>query len=161
MARKAKPQAAVYEIRHRLDAPLEFVYAWATDYTPQDAKLEKEDYLRRIIARSERTVDYQDLMDAGRRGWTWAHHHVTLAPPNAWHSDSIGSHRSWSLDYTLRALPDGATELTLRGTRIPTAIGAPKVARAVMEKELHKTWANFNRVLVKDYRASRKATGRR
>ena len=35
---------STYEEKVTLRAPLPFVYRWCTDYTPQDARYEKDDY---------------------------------------------------------------------------------------------------------------------
>jgi hypothetical protein len=148
---KSSSASAVYEIRATFRAPLPYVYRWCTDYTPGDARLEKDEYDRKIVKRGARTVVFEDLYELPK-GWIWSRHEVTLHPPDRWHAESVGSHRTWSLDYTLRPLPDGRTELTLRGTRRPTAIGAPNPPAERMERQLRKAWANFGRSLEKDYR---------
>src|SRR5438309_936549 len=43
-----------YRIRVSFRAPIDFVFAWCTDYTPGDAALEKETYQRKIIERTPR-----------------------------------------------------------------------------------------------------------
>jgi hypothetical protein len=154
-AAKAKPAATrVYEIRSRFRAPLPFVFRWCTDYTPDDARLEKDDYTRRIVKRSTRKVVYEDLSDSPN-GWMWSHQEVTLRPPNRWHAEVTGSHRYWSLDYQLRELPDGRTELHLRGERRPTALGK-NPPKAKLERDLGRMWSNFGQALERDYRASKR-----
>jgi hypothetical protein len=85
----------------------------------------------------------------------WSHQEVTLRPPNRWHAEATGSHRHWSLDYELRELPDGGTELHLRGERTPTALGK-NPPKAKLERELRGMWSNFGRSLERDYRASQR-----
>lgn len=149
--------AGVYEIRAEFRAPLGFVFDWCTDYTPGDAPLEKEDYTRKVVSRRARQVVYEDLYDTPK-GWMWSRHTVTLQPPDRWHSESLGSHREWSLDYQLRSLPDGRTELMLRGERRPTSLGPKNPPKARLEKELQTGWAHFGKALERDYRASGKST---
>ena len=36
-----------YEVRAKFHAPLDFVYRWCTDYTPDDGPFEEESYQRR------------------------------------------------------------------------------------------------------------------
>jgi hypothetical protein len=148
-------EPAIYEIRSKFRAPLPFVFRWCTDYTPSDPKLEKEEYARRILQKSGRTVVYEDLTDTPEGGWMWSHMVVTLRPPHRWHADASGSHRTWSLDYELTTLPDGGTELHLRGERRPTPLGAKNPPKARLERELRGMWSNFGRALERDYRASR------
>jgi len=114
--------ASRYEIRSKFRAPLPFVFEWCTDYSSDDPRLEKENYTRKILGRKGRRVTYEDLYDTPN-GWMWSHQTVTLHPPNRWHAEALGNYREWSLEYTLKELPDGRTELTLRGQRRPTPLG--------------------------------------
>jgi hypothetical protein len=144
---------AVYEVRSTFRAPLPFVFEWCTDYTPGDPSLEKEPFTRRILERSRRRAVYEDLFDTPN-GWMWSHQVVTLRPPNRWHAEATGSHRTWSLDYVLTELPDGGTELWLRGERTPTPLAGRNPPKARLEKELRTSWKNYGRALERDYRAS-------
>jgi len=145
----------VYEIRHTFRAPLDYVFAWCTDYTARDARYAGEGYVRRILKRTSRRVVYEDLYDTPH-GWTWSHQVVALRPPDLWRNEAIGSHRAWSIDYRLSALPDGRTELHFKGRRWPTAIAAnPPKAR--LERELRTLWRHLGASLERDYRAGRPA----
>ncbi len=158
MAATARPQ--VYEIRSTFRAPLGFVFDWCTHYTTDDPRLEKEDYQRRILSRGKRQVVYEDLQDLPG-GWMWSRQTVTLHPPNRWHAEAFGSHRVWSLDYTLRDLPDGRTEMTLRGERRPTPIGGRNPPKARLERELRASWKNFGVALERDFRRRSKSRRRK
>lgn len=153
---------ATYLIRTTFRAPLSYVYRWCTDYTPEDPRLEGDDYVRKIVSRKGRTVVYEDLYDRPT-GWMWSHQTVTLLPPNRWHAEAMGSHRDWSNDYTLRSLPEGRTELSFVGRRRPKGLGLRNPPRADMERELRSAWKNFASALEKDYRTSgeRPAPGER
>src|SRR6266568_4225104 len=50
-----------YHITATFRVPLDFAFAWCTDYTPEDAGLEGEAYQRKIIERSARRVVFEDL----------------------------------------------------------------------------------------------------
>src|SRR5438094_124875 len=73
-----------YRIRVSFGVPLDFAFAWCTDYTPEDASLEGESYTRKIIERTPHRVIFEDLEDAAD-GWVWGRDVVTLQPPNRWH----------------------------------------------------------------------------
>ncbi|HTW39341.1 MAG TPA: hypothetical protein VMF04_00540 [Thermoplasmata archaeon] len=141
-----------YHVRTVIRAPLPFVFAWCTDYAPDDAVREKEEYARKVISRGPNRVIFEDLVDSAK-GWNWARHDVTIFPPDRWHSDSVGSHRSVWIDYALTPLGPQRTRLDVRWRREPTALGAP-VAKAVMERSATRGWNNFARALEQDYRRS-------
>jgi hypothetical protein len=144
---------SVYEIHMTFRAPLPFVYAWCTDYTPEDRKLEGDPGLRQIIRKGRRTVVYEDLNETPH-GWMWSRQTVTLRPPNRWTGVAQGNYRTWDLDYSLRDLHDGRTEFTMRGRRRSTALGVRNPPKRVLEAELRGMWRNLRRALEKDYRAS-------
>lgn len=140
-----------YVVRATFRAPLAFVYRWCTDFTPHDARLERDEYERKIIRRTPREVVYEDLWES-KDGWVWSRHEVRLRPPNRWHSDTVGSHRAMSLDYALSKLAGNRTRLTLTARRRPYGIGGKNPARSQWEAPITKSWRNFGRALEKDYR---------
>jgi hypothetical protein len=149
-----------FHVTAEFRAPIEYVFAWCTDYRPDDARREHDSYDRRIVSRAPDQVVYEDLGDQDDGGWWWARHTVTLRPPNWWHSDSVGSHREVSLDYRLTALGPERTRLDLTWRRRPTALGAPKVSKRALERSTTAAWVHFAAALERDYRAHRPARGR-
>ena len=153
----ARPQS--FHVRAEFRAPLDFVFRWCTDYRSDDARREKDHYTRRILSRSRNRVVYEDLSSHGD-GWRWSRHTVDLHPPLRWHSDSVGSHRTLDLDYTLTALGPERTRLDLRWRRWATPIGAPRIPKRETERETTVAWVHFGKELEKDYRKSRRARRR-
>jgi hypothetical protein len=149
-----------FHVTAEFRAPIEYVFAWCTDYRPDDARREKDTYERRIVSRAPNQVVYEDLSDDDDGGWRWSRHTVTLRPPNRWHSDSVGSHRELSIDYALTALGPERTRLDLRWRRRPTALGPRRVSKRTTERSTTRAWGNFAAVLERDYRAHRPARGR-
>ncbi|HTT35443.1 MAG TPA: hypothetical protein VLX64_01780 [Thermoplasmata archaeon] len=148
-----------YVVRVRFRAPLSFVFDWCTDYTAKDAELEGEGYERRVISRSKSEVVYEDLEDQDG-GWFWTRHVVRLRRPRHWHSDSIGSHRAYSLDYDLTPLGPAETELVLTAKRRPYGHGGPNPSKTSWERSVAKSWKHFAKFLERDYRASRDKVSR-
>jgi hypothetical protein len=144
-----------YHVTAVFRAPLPYVFSWCTDFDPHDDRREKDRYTRKIVERKPRQVVFEDLTDSDQ-GWNWARHVVRLRPPNRWHSDSVGSHRTLTLDYVLTPLPRGRTRLDLRWKRRRTALATSKLSKRVVEKSTTRAWRNFARELEKDYRKSRK-----
>lgn len=148
---------SVYQIRTTFRAPLDFAYAWCTDYSEEDRKLEGDPGWRQILSKGRRKVVYEDLNETPH-GWMWSRQTVTLRPPDRWTAFAEGNYRTWKLDYRLRALPDGRTEVTMRGERRATALGGKNPSKRALEDELRQMWANLGRNLERDFRArSRKA----
>lgn len=150
MAAARKWPGPTYEVRVEFDAPPDFVYRWCTDYTSNDARLEGEAYERRILRRTKSEVVYEDL-ESTPGGWFWSRHVVHLMPPDRWHSDSVGSHREYSLDYHLASLPGDRTELVLTARRRPAGVGVKNLPRSQWEPPVRKAWSKFRRHLERDY----------
>lgn len=144
-------------VRAVFRVPLKFAFEWCTDYTPQDAALEGESYIRRVTERTPRRVVFEDLEETPS-GWIWARDVVTLRPPNRWHMESVGSHREVTADYILRTLPDGRTQLELRWWRKPTSLGR-RIPRAQREKETGLAWKRFAKAMERDYRGAKGGEG--
>jgi len=142
-----------YRIRVAFRVPLEFAFAWCTDYTPQDGSLEGESYQRKIIERTPRRVIFEDLEETAS-GWVWSRDVVTLRPPNRWHMDGVGNRRDVTAEYRLSRLSDGRTQLELRWWRRPKPPGK-KTPRAQREEEATRAWKRFAAAMERDYRRSR------
>jgi hypothetical protein len=139
--------------------PIDFAFAWCTDYTPQDASLEGESYQRKIVERTPRRVVFEDLEEA-KDGWVWSRDVVTLRPPNRWHMDGTGNRRDVEANYLLSVLPDGRTQLELRWRRQPKVPEGRKLTKAQREADTLRAWKRFGVAMERDYRRSRRAHGR-
>src|SRR3989454_5298561 len=149
----------VSHIRVSSRAPIDFVFAWCTDYTPGDAALEKEAYERKIIERTSRSVVFEDLEES-TDGWDWSRAVVSLRPPNRWHMNGIGNNRDVVADYVLSSLPDGRTRLDLRWKRRPHGPDA-KLTKAEREASSTRAWKRFASALEADYKRSRRGQRKR
>jgi hypothetical protein len=150
---------SIYEIKTTFHAPLDFAFAWCTDYTDADRKLQGDPGTRQIIRKTSRTAVYEDLNETPH-GWMWSRQTVAFHPPNRWTAVAVGNYRTWDLVYSLRELPNGSTEFTMRGKRRATRLGGKNPSKAVLEKELRTMWRNLGRALERDYRAGRPPASR-
>jgi hypothetical protein len=148
-----------YRIRVTFRVPLEFAFAWCTDYTPDDAKLEGENYQRRILERSRRRVVFEDLEET-KDGWIWSRDTVTLRPPNRWHMDGLGSRADVTADYVLTRLSDDRTQFELRWRRRPRMRVSKPPTKAQREASTLHAWNRFARAMERDYRDGRRAERR-
>ena len=142
-----------YQIDGSFRVPLDFAFAWCTDYTPDDAKLEGESYQRKIIERSRRRVVFEDLEET-KDGWVWGQDVVTLLPPDRWHMDGVGNRRDVTADYKLTKLPDGRTRLHLQWRRRPNVPAAKELTKAQREADALRAWKRFAVAMERDYRRS-------
>ena len=145
-----------YRVRVSFRAPLDFAFAWCTDYTPDDARLEGETYQRKIVERTPRRVIFEDLEET-KAGWVWSRDVVVLRPPNRWHMKGVGNKRDVEADYVLTALPDGRTGLDLRWSRRSTEAGGAKLTKAEREASGLTAWKRFGAAMERDYKHSRRA----
>lgn len=134
-------------------APLKFVFSWCTDFQPSDSRLEKEDYVRKIIERSPRRVVFEDLEEM-RDGWSWQRATISLNPPNRWHMDNFGNRRDVKADYVLSSLAGDQTQLKLRWKVWPKTPMAAKLTKADRERAVISMWKRFTTAMEKDYRQS-------
>jgi hypothetical protein len=148
----------VYEIKRTFRAPLDFVYAWCTDFTGEDRKLQGETGFRKILRKTSRGAVYEDLTDTPH-GWEWSRQTVTFHPPDRWTAIAMGNYRRSDLVYSLRKRSDGQTEFTMRGRRRATSL-APNPSKAALEEELHTMWRHLGKELERDYRRGNPAATR-
>jgi hypothetical protein len=150
--RGASPE---YRIRVSFGVPLDFAFAWCTDYTSEDSSLEGESYQRKIIERTPDRVIFEDLEET-EDGWVWGRDVVTLLPPNRWHMDGVGNRRDVTADYVLSPLPDGRTGFDLRWRRRPKVPETKKLTKAEREASAMRAWKRFAVAMERDYRGSRR-----
>ncbi len=146
-------RGAEARIRVAFRVPLDFAFAWCTDYTPQDGALEGESYERKIVERTRRRVVFEDLEET-ESGWVWSRDVVTLRPPDRWHMEGVGNRRDVAAEYVLSRLPDDRTQLELRWWRRPKPPGK-KILRAEREAEATRAWKRFGAAMERDYRRTR------
>lgn len=156
--RRAKWVGPEYGIRVSFQVPLDFAFAWCTDFTSEDPKLERATYKRKIVERTPGHVVFEDLEET-KDGWNWSRNAVTLRPPNRWHMDGFGNHRDMTADYLLTGLSDGRTQLDLRWRRQPKDASAAKLTKAQREADSVRAWKQFALVMEKDYKQSKRRRG--
>jgi hypothetical protein len=147
-----------YHVSVVFRAPLQFAYAWCTDYSPDDVKIAREDKAfglqRRILARSPRQVVFENLYNHGA-GWGWERHTVTLTPPDHWHSDGYGNYHETHLDYRLTKLPGDRTRFDMRWWSKLTGLSrGTRSPKEVVERAVLRLWRLRARALERDYRKS-------
>jgi hypothetical protein len=143
-----------YHVRMTFNAPLLYVYAWCTDFSPVDPQLAGEDYERRILSRTPRKVVYENLARQPK-GWVWSRYDVRLVPPRRWYLRSTGNYRRVEAEYELTSLGRERTRLDLEIRRRPGLLEFERMPRRAYERSLTLVWRRFARALNADYLRSR------
>ncbi len=143
--------APAYRVSVVFRAPLDYVFRWCTDYRSNDGTRGGRPFVRRLRSRTRNTIVLQDLWTTPD-GWYLNQNRTTLFPPNRWHVDSYGNHRTLSIDYTLSELPGDRTRLDMLFRRRPTVMYPKQPSRRAYEGDLTSMWRNFARSLERDYR---------
>jgi hypothetical protein len=143
------------EIEVTFRASLPYVFDWCTDYQPDDARREDDEYERRILERSPKRVVFEDL-GSDPKGWFWARTEVTLRSPDRWHADRRGNRSEILADYQLTALGPESTKLVMRTRRRPVRPNGTTIPPAARRKALTKMWTAFGRHLEADFRTEKR-----
>jgi hypothetical protein len=132
-------------------APLDFVYDWCTNYTPEDPGIEGGKFVRKILERGPRRAVFEDL-EKTPTGWILARSEVSLEPPHGWFLVERGNRVEAAARYLLTEQTDGKVRLDLWWRRRPLVPNDPKRSRAQRERGSTIAWQRFARELERDYR---------
>lgn len=98
-----------------IEAPLRFVFNWATDFKETDPKITGSSIKRSILLRTKHRVVYADSYRSDSKPLIGASV-VTLHPPNSWHLDYISDEDNEIGDYLLTPLGRGKTRIDMTFT---------------------------------------------
>jgi hypothetical protein len=146
----AESVTKTYKVSKTFKAPLDFCFAWCTDFRADDNKMTGSKTRRRFLERTRRRFVWVATYKEGSKTVEGIRV-VWLKPPDAWHLDTCGDGREIG-DYKLT--PVG------RRTRLDMVFRVtyddPKKAEGVREwvRGTKREWDAFGRFLEADYKAS-------
>jgi hypothetical protein len=146
----ARPVTKTYKVSKTFKAPLDFCFAWCTDFRADDNKMTGSKMKRHFLEKSRRRFVWVATHKEGRKTVEGIRA-VWLKPPDAWHLDSCGDGREIG-DYKLTPLG--------RRTRLDMVFHVtyddPKKVEGVREwvQGAKWEWDTFGRYLEADYKAS-------
>jgi len=108
----ARPVNHKYKLTQTFSAPLDYVYAWCTDYREDDNKMVGSKVTRTIIEKNPQRVIWRVRHKDGK-SFAEGVRLVRLHPPNAWHLDTCGDGRERG-DYKLKAMARSKTRLDMK-----------------------------------------------
>lgn len=137
----------VVRISRTIDAPLDFVYDWCTDYRQDDYRITRSKSQRRILEKTRQRVIYT-TKEKGAKSIGPASI-VALHPPDTWHVDSISDQRNIVGDYHL-------TKLARKRTRLDIVFRVKRKSRAAPSRSkflrhLNEIWDKYVGALERDY----------
>lgn len=140
-----------YKLSKTFAAPLDFVYAWCTDYREDDAKMLGSKLRRAFHEKTKErviwTITGKDLpagIDPVRVVW--------LRPPNAWHLETCGDEVLVG-DYKLTAVGKGRTRLDMTFTQTHSSKKEVRDKKTFVHGTLDH-WNHYARFLERDYKRS-------
>jgi hypothetical protein len=140
-----------YEVSKTINAPLDFVYAWCTDFRGDDLKMIGSKNRRNIHERTKKrviwTVEGMKLPSG-----TEPVRVVWLRPPAAWHLETCGDgNEIW--DYKLTPVGKNKTRLDMRFSETSTDKAKLQSKEDYMAETLDH-WNKYARFLERDYEKS-------
>jgi hypothetical protein len=150
-----RPINQTYRLSATFNAPLDYVFAWCTDFREDDNKIIGSKTKRRILERSKGrfvwVVNYkEDGKDKEGVRAVWLH------PPDSWHLDTCGDGREVG-DYKLTRV--GKTKTRLDMKFVETYDSAEEVEdKKEWEDDGKRHWAIYKKALEADFKAGRPAS---
>jgi hypothetical protein len=136
-----------------INAPLQFVYAWCTDFRESDTKISGSKAKRTMLLKAAGRVVYASTYKSDGKLRN-AVNVVTLYPPRAWHLDFIGDDDDEVGDYVLTRLGPEKTRLDMTFEEHYKTRKAPTKAQDL--KHTNQVWDKYATALEKDYANQRK-----
>lgn len=138
------------QVTKTIEAPIEYVYEWCTDYRSDDGKFSSSKprykvirvgsgHVVRIIERATPVESPTVVVEL-----------VRLIPPDAWHKEQIGVTDLDAVDYKLARLGSGRTRVTVSLTERWMTRKHP--TRSQWVRNANKYWSDLVAALEEDYR---------
>jgi hypothetical protein len=108
----ARPINQKYKVSETFNAPIEYVFAWCTDFREDDAKYTGSKAVRKILEKSPERVIWRVRYKEGK-GFEEGVRAVWLSPPKSWRLDTCGDGREVG-EYKLKALGKSKTRLDMK-----------------------------------------------
>jgi hypothetical protein len=143
--------AETYRVSKTFDAPLDFVYAWCTDFREDDPKMLGSKLTRHIHEKTRKrviwTIDGKNVSTGAN-----AVRVVWLKPPNAWRLETCGDKYEVGT-YRLTAVGKDKTRLDMTFTQVERNKSNLQDKEIFVNETLDQ-WVNYVRFLEKDYKKS-------
>jgi hypothetical protein len=150
-----KPVNQKYKISETFNAPIEYVFAWCTDFREDDAKYTGSKAVRKMLEKDPERVVWRVRYKEGK-GFAEGVRAVWLNPPKSWRLDTCGDGRERA-DYRLTSLGKSKTRLDMKF--VVTYDSKDEVEdKDEWEADGVKHWKIYKKALEADFKAGRPAS---
>jgi hypothetical protein len=150
----ARPVNQKYKISETFNAPMEYVFAWCTDFREDDGKYTGSKAVRKVLEKTPERVIWRVRYKDGK-GFGEGVRAVWLHPPNLWTLDTCGDGREVG-EYKLKALGKSKTRLDMKF--VVTYDSKDEVEdKDEWEEDGSKHWKIYKKALEADFKAGRPA----
>jgi len=150
----ARPVNQKYKVSETFNAPIEYVFAWCTDFREDDAKYTGSKAVRKILKKGPELVVWHIRYKEGK-SFAEGVRAVWLNPPKSWHLDTCGDGREVG-DYKLTPLGKSKTRLDMKF--VVTYDSKKDVEdKDEWEEDGRKHWKIYRKALEADFKAGRLA----
>jgi hypothetical protein len=145
-----------YRASRTFDAPIKYVYEWATDYTEGDNQIWGGKHRRVILLKSRTKAVYTSYKDGSDGKPRLAVRIVTFSPAKySWHLDYYGEEDLETGDYRLLSLGREKTRLDMLFRNQWKKGKGPSAED--FQRETNEVWEKYAEALERDYNLGKKA----
>lgn len=145
-----------YKVSKIINAPIKYVFDWATDYSPDDNLISKTKWPRLILFKGRTKVIYASYKQGSDRKPKLAVRIVTLFPSKFfWHLDYYAEEDLEQGEYRLVRLGPTKTRLDMKFENTWKKGKGPSSKE--FEKGTVQVWEKYSRALESDFRSGKKA----
>ena len=151
----ARPVNQKYKLSETFDAPMEYVFAWCTDFREDDNKMIGSKTERKILEKTPERVIWRVRYKDGKE-YAEGVRVVWLDPPKSWHFDTCGDGREVG-EYKLTPLSKSKTRLDMKF--VVTYPSKDEVEdKDEWEEDGVKHWKIYKKALEADFKAGKPAS---
>ncbi|HUK51016.1 MAG TPA: hypothetical protein VLV18_08255 [Terriglobales bacterium] len=147
----AYSKSHTYHVTKTINAPLNFVYDWCTDYREDDNQIAGSQAKFKILQKTKQRVIYLRTCRLNQKTMA-AVKIVTLRPPKAWLLDQVGEDEDACGTYRLTELSRTKTRLNVKITEKYKIIGTP--SKEEDKRATDQMWSRYVAALEKEYASS-------
>jgi hypothetical protein len=141
----------VFSLSKTIDAPLDYVYRWCTDFAAVQRAVPTAP--RRIVQATKSRVVYVELYEGADSQRRVGVDIVSLKPPNSWHMEYVGEDNEEIAEYRLKKLGERRTRIDIRFRN--KWKGSLSLSTEEKQKIENDVWDKYIAAIEKDFKQRR------